>query len=929
MSPELRREIEQLYQAVLDCAPEEREALLARASPRAREQVDAMLDAAAPGETITEVLTGSIAAGTVIAQYRVEKLLGQGGMGVVYQARDLKLNRLVAIKLLAGESANRTARRRFQREAQMASALNHPNILTVYDVGEFEDRDYLVMEFVDGGTLKTWAAEQKRSWREVTRLLAGVADGLAAAHQVGILHRDIKPDNILVTSSGYAKLADFGLAKLTEGPLTQDLTRSLSQTQTQPGIVIGTIAYMSPEQASGMPLDVRSDIFSFGSVLYEMLAGRRPFVGANSLEVLQKVIHESPAPLPKQIPEPLAATVLQALEKEPARRQTSMRDVAAALGGVSQENAEVLGPYRPAWKWVAAWSLAALILAAAVTATIFRSRRVVTGPVEYLPLTNFSDSAVAPKLSADGRMLAFIRGESTFDGPGDVYIKMLPNGDPAPLTHDHGMKLALLSFTPDGSRILYSDDHGTFSVSVLGGEPSLFLANTNAVIWIDPVSNPSRVIYSAMTGEGIHMGVFAASENRADERKVYLPADVNGMAHIAVPSPDGKNAIVVEMDLSGWLPCRVVPIDGSSAGKRVGPTPAQCTAGAWSPDGRWMYLAANTGSGSHIWRQRYPNGAPEQVTSGVTEEDGIAFAPDGKSFVTSVGETQSTLWIHDAQGDRQITFEGFAYLPEFSMDGKRLYYLQRSPTDRRFVSGELWMAELDSGKKRRLLTEFQMQHFDVSRDEQRIVFVANEGTGRAPLYIAPLDGSAPAKRLSSLDCTRGLFAPSGDVLFVGGREGDMYLYRIGPDGAGLKKLIPGNVSFLYDISPDGKLAAVWAGIDIKVYPLAGGPPVLFCKNCAGAGADERGLTPALLRWSPDGKYLYVYREDLRTFVVPLRSGQMLPPLPPDGIKWKNDFPAVPGARLIPRERAFLGADPGEYAYPQVTAHRNIYRVPVQ
>ncbi len=198
--------------------------------------------------------------------------MGEGGMGVVYRALDTKLNRPVAIKFLSNEFADAAARHRFQREAQTASSLNHPHILTVYDTGEFEGRQYLVTEFVDGGTLKTWTRSAKRTWREIVELLTGVADGLAVAHAAGILHRDIKPENILISQSGYAKLADFGLAKLAEGS-DSDLTRTLTEGRTRPGVIIGTIPYMSPEQAAGKPVDARSDIFSFGVLLYEA-AGR-------------------------------------------------------------------------------------------------------------------------------------------------------------------------------------------------------------------------------------------------------------------------------------------------------------------------------------------------------------------------------------------------------------------------------------------------------------------------------------------------------------------------------------------------------------------------------------------------------------------------------------------------------------------------------
>ncbi|HUK19628.1 MAG TPA: serine/threonine-protein kinase, partial [Bryobacteraceae bacterium] len=193
--------------------------------------------------------------GTQLGHYRIEGVIGRGGMGVVHRALDTRLNRPVAVKFLFDDLADPAARRRFQREAQMASSLNHPHILTVYDAGDFEGRQYLVTEFIDGGTLKAWASADKRTWREIVALLLGVADGLAAAHRAGILHRDIKPDNILVGANGYAKLSDFGLAKLQEPVTPEEVTRTLNSQHAVPGAIMGTIAYMSPEQASGRPTD--------------------------------------------------------------------------------------------------------------------------------------------------------------------------------------------------------------------------------------------------------------------------------------------------------------------------------------------------------------------------------------------------------------------------------------------------------------------------------------------------------------------------------------------------------------------------------------------------------------------------------------------------------------------------------------------------
>ena len=261
-------------------------------------------------------------AGLEIGQYRIESKLGEGGMSTVWLALDTRLCRRVAIKFLSDNLADAEARRRFQREAQMASSLNHPHIVSVYDIGEFEGRQYLVTEYVDGGTLKDWVNDKSRTPKEVAELLTGVADGLAAAHQAGILHRDVKPMNILVARNGYAKLADFGLAKLAENGAL-DLAANSPDGPTRLGLILGTIAYMSPEQASGQPLDSRSDIFSFGVVLYEMLSGKRPFGGQTDLEVLKTIIHGELPPLSEEVPEAYRNVVEKALEKSPAREMLS------------------------------------------------------------------------------------------------------------------------------------------------------------------------------------------------------------------------------------------------------------------------------------------------------------------------------------------------------------------------------------------------------------------------------------------------------------------------------------------------------------------------------------------------------------------------------------------------------------------------------
>ena len=248
------------------------------------------------------------------------------------------------------------------------------------------------------------------------------------------------------------------------------------------------------------------------------------------------------------------------------------------------------------------------------------------------------------------------------------------------LTNDGGFKYGPV-FTPDGSRIAYTrfSTSGetllwdTWTVPVLGGQPTRFLPNASGLTWM----SDKRVLFSeVMNGTSVHMGIVTATEGRTESREIYFPPHENAMAHYSYASPDLKSVLVVEMDQSHAFdkPCRLLPFDGSSAGRQIGPQ-GTCTAAAWSPDGKWMYFGARVGGKTHLWRQKFPDGTPEQITFGPIEEEGIAIAPDGKSLVTSAGNRRSTIWIHDAAGERAISSEGFAVAPRLSRDGTRVFYL--------------------------------------------------------------------------------------------------------------------------------------------------------------------------------------------------------------------------------------------------------------
>jgi Tol biopolymer transport system component len=890
----------------------------------------------------------SLTTGSRLGPYEITDAIGAGGMGEVYRARDTQLGRDVAIKVLPSFlSADPDRLRRFEQEARAAAALNHPNILVVFQLGTHDGVPYLVSELLEGSTLREPMQRGVLPIRKAVDYGVQIARGLSAAHEKGIVHRDLKPENVFVTKDGRVKILDFGLARLLPQRGEVEVNAPTLSDLTDPGTVMGTVGYMSPEQVRGKPADHRADIFAFGAILYEMLTGKRAFQKSTSAETMTAILNEEPPGLSQLVP--LAPPAMQrvvhrCLEKSPEQRFQSASDLAFALEALSDSSAiTVAAPASPdrerRSKLVAtAVGLMIVALLAAAALIFFRARKS-SGPAtgEYVQLTNFADSAVAPALSPDGRMLAFIRGDSTFVGHGEVYVKLLPDGEPVQLTHDGLSKMGPLAFSPDGSRIAYTVGVAdSWTVPVLGGGPSHWLT-VGTPSWIAVPGGQPRIMFSALPGEGLHMGVFTATESRADQRQVYLPNDVNGMAHRSYLSPDGRSVLAVEMDITSWLPCRLVPFDGSAPGKRVGPQPSQCTDAAWSPDGKWMYFSADTGEGFHIWRQNYPDGSPEQVTFGATEEQGISFAPDGRSFVTSIGEKQSTIWLHDSAGDRQITSQGYAFLPSFSPDGKRLYYLQRSRASRGFVSGELWAVDLPAGARQRLLPEFLMEHYSLAPDGKSIVFIALDDAGHSPVWIAPLDGSSPPRRLTLLDGVRAFFGSQNDVYFVGGETTAVpFLYHVNTDGSGLRRVVPNQVVYLYDVSPDGKWLAVWEQSAVVLYSSDGATRKVICDHCASAGAEDRGVTPPPVKWSSDGKLLYLHENATRhgiqlpntTYVIPLQPGWMAK-LPASGFPSIDAAAAALGKSLTLGDRVFPSPDPSVYAFPRLSSHRNIFRIQVQ
>ena len=768
--------------------------------------------------------------GQTLGHYRIESKLGEGGMGVVYRARDLSLNRFVAIKFLSSEFADEQRRRRFQQEAQAASALNHPHILTVHQAGTTEDgQQYLVTEFIDGHTLREWARKIQPSIRQIVELMAGVADGLATAHAAGIYHRDVKPENILVSKSGYAKLVDFGLAKVLDTAGGQDLeTRTISDGPTTPGMIVGTVAYMSPEQASGRPVDARSDIFSFGIVLYELLSGARPFSGKTDIDVLHAILRNPPQPLGEvrpDVPLELRLAVDKSLEKAPEDRYQSMRELVVDLRRAGRGSTSKLAPApasapgKPAW-WVAVALAAALLLGAGIGFWLHRDaawRNPLEGAT-FTRLTDFEGVETDGVISPDGNFVVFI---SDRDGALDAWVLQLGSGQFLNLTKGRipnlfSTQVRMLGFSSDASHVTIMTNNpkpdgtlntGTSMVPTIGGPVRLLFDNR-----VDPQWSP----------DGRRLLTFSLIENK----------DV-----VQVSDSDGANQRDVARAVAGEHNHFV----------------------NWSATGRYIYSARaiRNVQESDIWRIPAAGGEWERIT----HHEGWTAYPlelDERTLLyIASDENNAGTWLYamDLETRREhrlsVGIEQYISLSaNMPMAGKprRLIATVSNP------GASLWSVPIgNTAAPESAVSMYRIPSAQVSSPRFGPDYLLYLSSRELADGLWKLQGDVATELWKASDGAV-LAAPAvsrdgRQIAIVTLKQGRGVLHTMTSDGANRQPLAPSlTVRETPSWSPDGKAAAV-TGFDEKgpglfVAPMDGSPPRrIYDKLC---------YLPA---WSPDGRFI--------------------------------------------------------------------------